>query len=185
MSAMAAPAYLRGGGGSGMDAGSSFDLVAALGGCADFEQPGAGYSQPPRRGGTPDSYASGSRDCGGGGADQYWGAGGTAAAQLQGSGGAKPPRGASGAPPALNEAVEQISVTCGDLEGTLLLPKRRVVLNAGTADALEVSPTEFERLGGKGRVKKWRMSVMKGEWAGLGGGFCGARGLPWAGFGSG
>jgi len=57
----------------------------------------------------------------------------------------------------------EVHVVCGDLRGVLLLPKRRILLNAGTLSALEVSPTEFERLGGKGRVKKWRMSVMHGE----------------------
>ena len=61
------------------------------------------------------------------------------------------------------DAQDEVHVVCGDLQGVLLLPKRRVLLNAGSPSAFEISPTEFERLGGKGRVKKWRMSVKHGE----------------------
>jgi hypothetical protein len=52
-----------------------------------------------------------------------------------------------------------VPVVCGALTGMLLLPRRRILINAGTAGECEVSPTEFERLGGKGRAKKWWMSI--------------------------
>lgn len=53
----------------------------------------------------------------------------------------------------------RVSVVCGAIKGVLLLPKRRIIINAGTKGAREVSPTEFERLGGKGSAKKWRLSI--------------------------
>ena len=56
----------------------------------------------------------------------------------------------------------RVPVACGALRGVLLLPEMRIAVHSGTPAAALVSPTEFERLGGRGRVKKWRLSVMRG-----------------------
>ena len=53
----------------------------------------------------------------------------------------------------------RVSVVCNGLMGVLLLPKKRVIVNPGTEGAREVSPTEFERLAGKGGAKKWRQTI--------------------------
>jgi hypothetical protein len=65
----------------------------------------------------------------------------------------------AGAPAGDGDAATSVPVVCGALTGVLLLPRRRILINAGTAGECEVSPTEFERLGGKGRAKKWWMSI--------------------------
>jgi len=52
-----------------------------------------------------------------------------------------------------------ISVECGTLTGVFLVPNPRVLIGVGTASEREVSPTEFERLGGKAASKKWRTSI--------------------------
>ncbi|GBF96744.1 hypothetical protein Rsub_09486 [Raphidocelis subcapitata] len=56
-------------------------------------------------------------------------------------------------------ASARIGVTCGGVAGVLLLPRKRVLLHPGTPAAVEVSPTEFERLGGKATYKRWRSSI--------------------------
>jgi len=53
----------------------------------------------------------------------------------------------------------RVAVTCGSLAGMMLLPKRIMLVGAGTPQAKEVSPTEFERLGGKGCNKRWKSSI--------------------------
>jgi hypothetical protein len=53
----------------------------------------------------------------------------------------------------------RIGVRCGAVAGVLLLPRKRVLMHPGTAHATEVSPTEFERLGGKASYKRWRSSI--------------------------
>lgn len=47
----------------------------------------------------------------------------------------------------------QVSMVCGRATGLLLI-KRMVVR---MADGREISPTEFEREGGKGSSKKWKV----------------------------
>ncbi|WIA31738.1 hypothetical protein OEZ86_002614 [Tetradesmus obliquus] len=43
--------------------------------------------------------------------------------------------------------------------GTLLVHRARIVINEGSANPKEVSPTEFERLGGRSATKKWKQSI--------------------------
>jgi hypothetical protein len=43
--------------------------------------------------------------------------------------------------------------------GTLLVHKARIRINEGTDKEKEVSPTEFERLGGRSATKKWKQSI--------------------------
>jgi SAND domain len=50
----------------------------------------------------------------------------------------------------------QVGVVCGSLVGLLLT--RRLVVRM--ADSREVSPTEFEREGGKGSSKKWKVRAV-------------------------
>jgi phage terminase small subunit len=52
-----------------------------------------------------------------------------------------------------------LRVACGDMIGTLLVHRARIVINEGTGDEKEVSPTEFERLGGRSATKKWKQSI--------------------------
>ncbi|KAF6257559.1 hypothetical protein COO60DRAFT_1695650 [Scenedesmus sp. NREL 46B-D3] len=52
-----------------------------------------------------------------------------------------------------------LKVACGDMVGTLLVHRARIVINEGTEDEKEVSPTEFERLGGRSATKKWKQSI--------------------------
>lgn len=61
---------------------------------------------------------------------------------------------------------DNIPVVCGKLVGLMLLPSKRIVVDAGTPQAREVSPTEFERLGGRGSRKRWRRTVfvIDGGW---------------------
>ena len=61
-----------------------------------------------------------------------------------------------GAPP-FEEA--WLPVACGPIQGLMLLRSQRILINAGTPAAALVSPTEFERLGGKGSCKQWRSSI--------------------------
>ena len=51
-------------------------------------------------------------------------------------------------------AAKQVGIVCGGLTG-LLLTRRMVVR---MADGRQVSPTEFEREGGKGSSKKWKVN---------------------------
>lgn len=53
----------------------------------------------------------------------------------------------------------RVAVECGGLLGIMLLPRGRVLIYPGTDAAREVTPTEFEKLGGKGAAKKWRSSI--------------------------
>jgi hypothetical protein len=53
----------------------------------------------------------------------------------------------------------RVSIVCGGLPGVLLLPQMRVLVSVGARGLREVSPTEFERLGGKGAAKKWRQTI--------------------------
>jgi SAND domain len=41
----------------------------------------------------------------------------------------------------------------------LVVAKAKIVLDAGTVEEREVSPTEFERLGGRAATKKWKQSI--------------------------
>lgn len=52
-----------------------------------------------------------------------------------------------------------VRVVCGSTHGMLLLPRRRILVTSGPSAMREVSPTEFERIGGKGTAKKWRISI--------------------------
>jgi hypothetical protein len=52
-----------------------------------------------------------------------------------------------------------LKVACGDMIGTLLVHRARIVINEGTGNEKEVSPTEFERLGGRSATKKWKQSI--------------------------
>lgn len=62
----------------------------------------------------------------------------------------------------------RVSVMCGGVTGVLLLPKKRIIIHPNTEQAREVSPTEFERIAGKGAAKKWRQTIQArdGEWGG-------------------
>lgn len=55
--------------------------------------------------------------------------------------------------------VVHLKVACGDMIGTLLVHKGKIVMYEGTTDEKEVSPTEFERLGGRSATKKWKQSI--------------------------
>lgn len=59
--------------------------------------------------------------------------------------------------PSLPEAY--LKVACGDVVGTLLVHKAKIVMYEGTDREKEVSPTEFERLGGRSATKKWKQSI--------------------------
>lgn len=74
------------------------------------------------------------------------------------SDGSVTPSGGAGARAAAGDS-DSVPVVCGSLEGLMLLPSLRIILDAGTPAAREVSPTEFERLGGRGSSKKWRRTV--------------------------
>jgi hypothetical protein len=63
----------------------------------------------------------------------------------------------SGSKPVLPKA--SLKVACGDMIGTLLVHRARIVINEGTGNEKEVSPTEFERLGGRSATKKWKQSI--------------------------
>eukprot|EP00775_Hariotina_reticulata_P002216 gene2216-2531_t len=52
-----------------------------------------------------------------------------------------------------------LQVCCGDMVGVLLVAKSKIILNVGQANEKEVSPTEFERLGGRSATKKWKQSI--------------------------
>lgn len=52
-----------------------------------------------------------------------------------------------------------VEVICGDLKGILVLSKGKIFINSGTSKEKEVSPTEFERLGGRAATKKWKQSI--------------------------
>jgi hypothetical protein len=52
-----------------------------------------------------------------------------------------------------------VPVECGGVAGLLAVSRLRIIMNPGTATEREVSPTQFERLGGKGASKKWRLSI--------------------------
>jgi hypothetical protein len=43
--------------------------------------------------------------------------------------------------------------------GTLMVHKARIRIYEGTEREKEVSPTEFERLGGRSATKKWKQSI--------------------------
>ena len=53
---------------------------------------------------------------------------------------------------------ELIRVTCGTLRGTLL-PGCRVREEKILCDGKEITPAEFERLGGRANTKKWKKSI--------------------------
>lgn len=55
--------------------------------------------------------------------------------------------------------VAHLKVACGDMVGTLLVHKARIRIYEGTDKEKEVSPTEFERLGGRSATKKWKQSI--------------------------
>ncbi|WIA11615.1 hypothetical protein OEZ85_011719 [Tetradesmus obliquus] len=63
----------------------------------------------------------------------------------------------AGSKPVLPHAA--LKVACGDMIGTLLVHRARIVINEGSANPKEVSPTEFERLGGRSATKKWKQSI--------------------------
>ncbi|GBF96742.1 hypothetical protein Rsub_09484 [Raphidocelis subcapitata] len=79
------------------------------------------------------------------------------------------------APAAPGEHESSISVVCGAARGLMLLPRQRVLMpaaqagggggsgGAGAGGAAVVSPTEFERLGGRGSYKHWRTSIRVAE----------------------
>lgn len=52
-----------------------------------------------------------------------------------------------------------LQVCCGDMVGVLLVAKGKIALNFGQHNEKEVSPTEFERLGGRSATKKWKQSI--------------------------
>jgi hypothetical protein len=52
-----------------------------------------------------------------------------------------------------------LQVCCGDMVGVLLVAKGKIALNFGQINEKEVSPTEFERLGGRSATKKWKQSI--------------------------
>lgn len=84
-----------------------------------------------------------------------------------------------GPAPATGDTVH-VPVECGGKYGILLLPKGRILIaDPGPEGMREVSPTEFERLGGKGAAKKWRQSIRlrDGEQGGTGGGGRGGGGV--------
>jgi hypothetical protein len=76
----------------------------------------------------------------------------------------------SGSKPVLPQVA--LKVACGDMIGTLLVHRARIVINEGAGDEKEVSPTEFERLGGRSATKKWKQSIRlvndDGEWGAAG-----------------
>ena len=53
----------------------------------------------------------------------------------------------------------RLAVVCGPCQGEYLTASGRVVVRGSGA---EVTPTEFERLGGKGSCKKWKVGVYEG-----------------------
>jgi hypothetical protein len=55
--------------------------------------------------------------------------------------------------------VANLKVACGDMVGTLMVHKARIRIYEGTEREKEVSPTEFERLGGRSATKKWKQSI--------------------------
>jgi hypothetical protein len=55
--------------------------------------------------------------------------------------------------------VAHLKVSCGDMVGVLLVHKARIRIYEGTEREKEVSPTEFERLGGRSATKKWKQSI--------------------------
>lgn len=55
--------------------------------------------------------------------------------------------------------VAHLKVACGDMVGTLMVHKARILIYEGTDREKEVSPTEFERLGGRSATKKWKQSI--------------------------
>jgi hypothetical protein len=69
--------------------------------------------------------------------------------------------GGGGMAPAVVEADGEVHVPveCGGMAGLLAVSRLRIIMNPGTASEREVSPTQFERLGGKGASKKWRLSI--------------------------
>jgi len=72
-----------------------------------------------------------------------------------------------------------VRVVCGRVSGILLLPKQRIIVNPGCANAREVSPTEFERMGGRASAKKWRLSIKTAN-----GAVCGVWDVIWGSPGS-
>lgn len=74
--------------------------------------------------------------------------------------------GAGGGRPLLPEV--SLKVACGEMIGTLLVHRAKIVIHEGSPDEKEVSPTEFERLGGRSATKKWKQSIRlvneDGEW---------------------
>ncbi|KAI8471564.1 MAG: hypothetical protein J3K34DRAFT_520501, partial [Monoraphidium minutum] len=64
--------------------------------------------------------------------------------------------GAPGAPPPPAAA---LPVVCGGAGGLLLPLRLRVLVGGGPGGVAELTPTEFERLGGKAAHKRWRTSI--------------------------
>lgn len=62
---------------------------------------------------------------------------------------------------AITTAPSCVRVICGGMRGLMTLPEHRIlVFQPGAAGApLEMSPTEFERMGGRGSHKRWRNSI--------------------------
>lgn len=58
-----------------------------------------------------------------------------------------------------------VAVSCGDHDGTFFLPEKdNATVNTRTAyvllsDGTRCSPTQFEKMGGKGAAKKWKESI--------------------------
>lgn len=70
----------------------------------------------------------------------------------------------------LSQLQQRINVVCGTTYGVMLLPQGEVLVDVGTPEQRVVSPTEFERLAGKGTFKNWRHSIKvvdRGERLGL------------------
>lgn len=67
--------------------------------------------------------------------------------------------------PLFGDTQIHVPVACGSLEGVLLLPKKRIVVRSKGGPACEVTPTDFEKMAGKGTHRRWRQSirVMVGE----------------------
>lgn len=61
---------------------------------------------------------------------------------------------AAGSNAASGKVMDRVPVVCGDCKGVLLVKQGRVLY-----EGQEMSPTEFERLGGKASAKKWKNSV--------------------------
>lgn len=60
-------------------------------------------------------------------------------------------------PAEAHASMAALPVSCGPVRGVMLLARQRILTSGGAAPLL-VTPTEFERIGGRGACKQWRTS---------------------------